>query len=95
MLIWVCSQFRAPKYARLNIGKEEGAHLSENKGVKSECKKFGKNSRQMASVSTVCDEYCSSVVIYETLHENDKRINYHYFKSRYVERGTSFQWKVS
>ena len=23
-----------------------------------------------------------------------KRFNYHYFKSRCVERGTSFQWKV-
>ena len=36
-----------------------GAHLSENKGVKSECKKFGENSRQMATVSTICDEYRS------------------------------------
>ena len=35
-----------------------GAHLSENKGVKSECKKFGENLRQMASVSTICDEDC-------------------------------------
>ena len=35
-----------------------GAHLSENKGVKSECKKFGENSRQMAPVSTICDECC-------------------------------------
>ena len=35
-----------------------GAHWSENKGVKSECKKFGENSRQMAPVSTICDEYC-------------------------------------
>ena len=35
-----------------------GAHLSENKGVKSECKKFGENSRQMAPVSTISDEYC-------------------------------------
>ena len=33
-------------------------HLIENKGVKSECKKFGENSRQMPSVSTICDEYC-------------------------------------
>ena len=33
--------------------------MSENKGVKSECKKFGENSRQMAAVSTICDEYCS------------------------------------
>ena len=59
MLIWVCSHFSALKYARLNIGKGEGAHLSENKGVKSECKKFGKNSREMAPVSTICDEYSS------------------------------------
>ena len=35
-----------------------GAHLSENKGVKSECKKFGENLRQMASVSVICDEDC-------------------------------------
>ena len=35
-----------------------GAHLSENKGVKSESKKFGENSRQMAPVSTISDEYC-------------------------------------
>ena len=34
-------------------------HLIENKGVKSDCKKFGETSRQMASVSTICDEYCS------------------------------------
>ena len=36
-----------------------GAHLIENKGVNSECKKFEENSRKMASVSTICDEYCS------------------------------------
>ena len=39
-----------------------GAHLSENKGVKSECKKFRENLRQMASVSTICDEDSSYVV---------------------------------
>ena len=33
--------------------------MSENKGVKSECKKFGENSRQIATVSTICDEYRS------------------------------------
>ena len=27
--------------------------------MKSECKKFGENSRQMAHVSTICDECCS------------------------------------
>ena len=40
------------------LGKERG-HISENKGEKSECKKFGKNSRQMAPISTICDECCS------------------------------------
>ena len=34
-------------------------HLIESKGVKSECMKFGENSRQMPSVSTIFDEYCS------------------------------------
>ena len=33
--------------------------MSENGGVRSECKKFEENSRQMAPVSTICDEYCS------------------------------------
>ena len=37
-------------------------HLIENKGVKSECMKFGENSRQMPSVLTICDEYCRKVV---------------------------------
>ena len=32
--------------------------MSEKKGVKSERKKFGENLRQMAPVSTICDEYC-------------------------------------
>ena len=40
----------------------KGAHLSENKGVKSECKKFGEYSRQMAPVSSIFDEYCSFIV---------------------------------
>ena len=26
--------------------------------MKSECKKFGENLRQMAPVSMICDEYC-------------------------------------
>ena len=39
----------------------KGADLSENKGGKSECKKFGENSRKTASMSTICDEYCSCV----------------------------------
>ena len=35
-----------------------GANLSENEDVRSEYKKSGENSRQMAPVSTICDEYC-------------------------------------
>ena len=63
MLLWVLQSFQCTKYARLNIGKGEGAYLSENQGVKSECKKLGKNSRQMSPVSTICDEYCSSALL--------------------------------
>ena len=50
------------------------AHLSENKGVKRECKKFGENSRQMAPVSTICDEYCSSRAK-EAKKQRSKKIN--------------------
>ena len=49
-----CSKIRSEQH-----WGRRGAHLSENKDVKSECKKFSKNSRQMAPVSTICDEYCS------------------------------------
>ena len=49
----------APKICMAQHWGRRGAHLSENEGVKSECKKFGENSREMASVSTICDEYCS------------------------------------
>ena len=49
------------KYSRLNSGEGEG-HIGVRtrvyKGVKSECKKIGENSRQMAPVSTICDEHC-------------------------------------
>ena len=48
-----CSKIRSAQH-----WGRRGAHLSENKGVKSECKKFGENSRQMAPVSTICDEHC-------------------------------------
>ena len=41
-----------------------GANLSENEGARSECKKSGENSRQMAPVSTICDEYCSLLTMY-------------------------------
>ena len=42
-----------------------GEHLNEYKGVKSECKKLGENSRQMVSVSTICDEYCRVMRVIE------------------------------
>ena len=48
-----CSKIRSAQH-----WGRRAAHLSENKGVKRECKKFGENSRQMAPVSTICDEYC-------------------------------------
>ena len=48
-----CSKIRSAQH-----WGRRGAHLSEDKGVKSECKKFGENSRQMAPVSTICDEHC-------------------------------------
>ena len=48
-----CSKIRSAQH-----WGRRGAHLSENKGVKSECKKFGENLRQMASVSVICDEDC-------------------------------------
>ena len=48
-----CSKIRVAQH-----WGRRGAHLSENKGVKSECKKFGENLRQMASVSVICDEDC-------------------------------------
>ena len=62
MLIWVCSHFSAPKIRSAQHWGRRVAHLSENKSVKSECKKFGENSRQMAPVSTICDEYCNSPI---------------------------------
>ena len=53
------SRLSASKYAWLSIWEGKAhAHLSENKGAKSECKKFGEHSRKTASVSTICDEYC-------------------------------------
>ena len=49
-----CSKIRVAQH-----WGRRGAQLIENKGVKSECKKFGENSRnEMASVSTIFDEYC-------------------------------------
>ena len=50
-----CSKIRSAQH-----WGRRGAHLSENKVVNSECKKSRENSRQMAPISTICDEYCRS-----------------------------------
>ena len=51
--------FQGSKIRSAQHWGRRAAHLSENKGVKREIsKKFGENSRQMAPVSTICDEYC-------------------------------------
>ena len=47
-----CSKIRSAQH-----WGRRAAHLSENKGVKRECKKSAENSRQMVPVSTTCDEY--------------------------------------
>ena len=59
MLIWVLQSSHCFKIRVAQHWGRRGANLSENEGVRSECKKFGENSRQMAPVSTICDEYCS------------------------------------
>ena len=59
MLIWVLQSSHCFKIRVAQHLGRRGANLSENEGVNSECKKFGENSRQMAPVSTFCDEYCS------------------------------------
>ena len=58
MLIWVLESSQCSKICVAQHWGRRGAHLSENEGVWNEYKKFGENSRQMASVSTICDEYC-------------------------------------
>ena len=58
MLIWVLQSSQCSEVRVAQHWERRGAHLSENEGVRSERKKFGENSRQMAPVSTICDEYC-------------------------------------
>ena len=61
MLSWV---LQSSDWSKIRVAQHwgrRGANLSENEGVRSECKKFGENSRQMAPVSTICDEYCGSI----------------------------------
>ena len=53
-----CSKIRVAQH-----WGRRGAHLIENKGVKSEFKKFGESSRQITSVSTICDEYCGFIYL--------------------------------
>ena len=43
-----CSKIRVAQY-----WGRRGAHLSENKGMKSECKKFEENSRETGSVTSI------------------------------------------
>ena len=45
-----------------------GAHLSDNEGVRSECKKSGENSRQMAPVS----RFVMSIVFSRKTGNNDR-----------------------
>ena len=58
MLIWVLQSSQCSKICVAQHWGRRVAHLTENDGVRSECKKFGENSRQMAPVSTICDKYC-------------------------------------
>ena len=67
MLILVLQSSQCSKIRVAQHWGRRGAHFSENEGVRSECKKFEENSRQMASVSTICDEYCSS---FSVIHVN-------------------------
>ena len=58
MLIWV---LQSSHWSKIRVAQDwgrRGANWSENEDVRSECKKCGENSRQMAPVSTICDEYC-------------------------------------
>ena len=58
MLISVLQSSQCSKIRVAQHWGRRGAQLSENKGVKSECKKSVENLRQMASVSTIFDEDC-------------------------------------
>ena len=58
MLIWVLQSSHWSKVRVAQHWGRRGANLSENEDVRGECKKFGENSRQMAPVSTICDERC-------------------------------------
>ena len=72
MLIWVLQSSHCFKIRLAQHCGRRGANVSENEGVRSECKKFGENSRQMAPVSTICDEYCSFHVHDSSRHSRSK-----------------------
>ena len=55
--------------------------MNENKGMKSECKKFRENSRETASVSTICDGYCSPSQV--SLHDSKHGEHTYSTKSSY------------
>ena len=65
MLIWV---LQSSQYSKIHVAQHWGrrwALLSENKCVKSECKKtlrkLRENSRETVSVSTICNKYCRNI----------------------------------
>ena len=53
MLIWVLQSSQCSKIRVAQHWGRRGAHLSENKGMKSESKTFEENSRQTASVTSI------------------------------------------
>ena len=79
MLIWVLQSSHCFKIRLAQHCGRRGANVSENEGVRSECKKFGENSRQMAPVSTICDEYCS---FNPDTHERHYRFHLCFFKQQ-------------
>ena len=63
MLIWVLQSSHWSKIRVAQHWGRRGENLSEDEDVRSEYKKSGENSRQMAPVSTICDEYCSTYFV--------------------------------
>ena len=53
LLIWVLQSSQCSKIRVAQYWGRRGAHLSENKGMKSECKKFEEHSRETASVTSI------------------------------------------
>ena len=74
MLIWVLQSSQCSKICMAQHWGRRGAHLSENEGVRSECKKSGETSRQMAPVS----RFVMSIVFSWKTGNNDR------FRSRWI-----------